>query len=427
MLFLLPTIIHIEPVLLLFVANTFAQNNCILETKRAETIITVGEKGSDIFGFTNKDIQAAIYALPVSGGTVKLSSGTFEIIAPVKVTSNVNLIGSGSNTILKISEGVTTFYIDDADYGELFVTVKDPTGFRIGMAVQISDNHFKSCWDVSTAKVTDIKENVIYFDKHLIQDYEVSKEGVISNSTSGIEVVEASNVTISNLTIEGNREKSAPMDGCRGGGIYAFKAKNVIIENIEVKNFNGEGISWQITENVTVKNCKLHHNRVNGVHPGTGSPKTLVENNIIYNNDNCGIFLCWRVRHSIFRNNEIYNNIFGISTGHKDTDVLFEKNHIYDNKKSGVTLRNENNNNAPHNNSFVGNIIENNGTKDKGYGFLLLSAAKNLLLKENIIRDTKNGTQKAAIFYGENSLPVEMSGNTISGHPEGVFIKEKLK
>ena len=40
-----------------------------------------------------------------------------------------------------------------------------------------------------------------------------------------------------------------------------------------------------------------------------------------------------------------------------------------------------------------------------------------VILKNNIIRDTGGGLQKATIFYDENSLLVEMIDNEISGHP----------
>ena len=413
---------------MVLITSEFAQNANVYKTKIAERVITVGAEGSDIQGFTNKAIQAAVCALSETGGTVKLTSGIFKIIAPIKMASGVNLLGSGTKTVLKISDGVSAHFTDDPDYGEYFVKVDNPQGFKVGMAVQIRDKQSSQCWDVSTARITAIEGDTIYFDEGLIRDYKVGEKGIISNATSAVEVVEADNVKISKITVDGNREKSARMDGCKGAGIYAFKAKNVIIENVEVKNFYGEGMSWQITENVTVRNCNIHDNANNGCHPGTGSPNTLIEKNNIHDNDNDGIFICWRVKYSTIRDNQIYNNGNGISTGHKDSDVLFENNHIYNNRKSGVHFREEVKRNAPHNNSFIGNIIENNGQEGGGYGFFLLAPAENLLLKNNIIRDTGKGTQKAAIFYGKDSLPAKMEGNKISGHPQGDIVKElKIK
>jgi hypothetical protein len=413
------------------VCTIFAQTNdykvdALVKPRTQETVITVGEQDGDVQGLTNKAVQMAIDALPKEGGAVKLSPGTFEIIAPIKVVSNMKLIGSGPETILKIADGVSTQFLVDPDYGELMVTVKDPTGFKTGMAIQIVDDESRKCWDVSTAILTDIKEYVLYFDTYLIRDYHADQNGIISNATSGVAAVQVENVVISNFTVDGNKEKSAPMDGCNGAGVYVFKSENVIVENVHVKNFNGEGISWQITENVTVRNCEINDCANIGLHPGTGSPNSLIENNNSHHNAMDGLFVCWRMRHSLVKGNLFHHNgRYGICTGHKDTDVVFEGNHIYENNSHGVNFRRESAANAPHRNTFTKNILENNGVVSGGYGFYIDSPAQNLVLKNNIIRDTGNGTQKAAVFISKNGLPVKMSDNKMSGHSDGDVVHAK--
>ena len=393
--------------------------DALVTPKTQETVLTVGGQDADICGFSNKAIQSAIDVLPALGGTVKLSPGIFEIMAPVRVASNVRLIGSGPETVLRIADGVITRFIVDADYGELKVTVEDPTGFTPGMAIQIVDDDWDQCWDVSTAHITDIQNNVLYFDTYLIRDYRSDKNGMVSNATSAVEVVEAENVLISNFTVDGNREKSAPMDGCNGAGVFAFKSKSVVIENVHVKDFNGEGISWQITENITVRNCEISNSANIGLHPGTGSPNSVIENNNSHHNDKDGLFICWRMHHSLVKGNDFHHNgRYGICTGHKDTDVLFDGNHIYENGSDGVNFRDESAANAPHRNTLQNNIIENNGVNGGGYGLSFDSPAEDIVVKDNIIRDTGKGTQKAAVLIDKNGLPVEMKNNKISGHPE---------
>ena len=71
-----------------------------------------------------------------------------------------------------------------------------------------------------------------------------------------------------------------------------------------------------------------------------------------------------------------------------------------------MNLRGENERNAPHRNTFEKNVIENNGRKDGGYGFSVNSPAVDLVLKENIIRDTDQGSQKPGIYiYKNGSAP----------------------
>ena len=121
-----------------------------------------------------------------------------------------------------------------------------------------------------------------------------------------------------------------------------------------------------------------------------------------------------------------HNYDFGISTGHKDSDVVFEENHIYENGMDGVYIRDEDEKNSPHRTTFTKNIVENNGVAKGGYGFLIEGKSKDLVLKENIIRDNKKGTQKAAIFISEGVPTVKEEKNTMTGHSLGDVIYGKL-
>ncbi len=394
--------------------------DALVSPKIPERTINVGGPGADIEGFSSNSIQYAINSLNEKGGTIILSPGEYEISAPVKLKSNTKLMGSGKETILRKAKGVQTEYIEDADYGELKLTVKNPDGFVPGMKIQVTDNENSSCWNVSTAYITEIIDNIIYIDDYLIRDYRSDKDGKISNACSIIDIIEAENVEVKDLFIDGNKEENFKADGCNGSGVYIFKSKNVTVDNVIVKNFNGEGISWQITENVTVKNSEISGSGNIGLHPGTGSPLSLIENNDVHDNEVDGLFICWRVHHSKVVGNRFYNNgRFGICTGHKDSDVLFEKNHIYNNGSDGINLREERAINAPHRNIFKDNIIENNGKKNGGYGMSFNSPAEELKVVGNTIRDTGSGTQKAGLFFYENALPVILEGNEISGHKLG--------
>jgi len=389
--------------------------------------ITVGGSGADITGFTSEAIQTAVDALRnEGGGTVVLSRGEFEIIAPVRLYSNMVLKGSGNKTVLKKCKGFRSPFAVDADYGELQITVKDVSGFRPGMGIAVFDEDQRYGWDLTTAKITSIKGNTLYIDEYLVRDYRSDRQGTVSNACSIIAAVEAENIRISDLTVDGSGDTNDMIDGCRAGGIYLHKVKNIVVENVTVKNFNSDGISWQITEHVTVRNCEVYGCTNIGLHPGTGSLNILVEGNKSHDNGGYGIFVCWRVRHGIVRNNSFYRNgRNGISTGHKDTDMLFAENHIFENGFDGIYLREETDLNAPHRSIFRKNIIENNGTKGKGYGISLNSRAEGVVIENNIIRNTGNGKQLAGIFFSLNSLPAEMKDNEILAHPEGDVVSEK--
>jgi hypothetical protein len=389
-------------------------------------IITVGGRAADVTGCTSEAIQLAIDALHnKGGGTVKLLPAGFIITAPVKLYSNISLEGSGKETVLKKCRGFHSSFAVDADYGELQVTVTDASGFSPGMGVAIYDDDQRSGWALTTARIVSIKDNTIYLDDYLLRDYRADKNGTISNACSVIEAVEADNVRISNLTVDGSLETNEMIDGCRAGGVYLHKVSNAVVENVIVKNFNSDGISWQITEHVTVRKCMVSGCANSGLHPGTGSPYSIIEENISHDNGGYGLFVCWRVRNGVVRDNIFNNNgRNGICTGHKDTDMLFAGNHIFDNGSDGVNLRGESELNAPHRSIFRDNIIENNGTKEEGYGLSINCSAEGVVLENNIIRNSGNGKQIAAVMLRKGSRDVKMAGNNISGHPKGDVVKE---
>jgi hypothetical protein len=395
--------------------------DALVSPKVAEQVITVGGTNAQVAGFNNQSIQFAIEAVAKTGGTVKLNPGVYEIKAPVRMKSNVKLVGSGRETILKREKGVQTKYMIDADFGELKLTVENADGFEVGMKVQVSDDENSGCWNVSTAYITYISDNTIYIDKGLIRDYRSDKNGLVSNASSVIEALDVENALISNLTADGNRAENFFADGCNSAGILILRSKKVTVDNVHVKDFNGEGISWQITENVTIKNSEISGSGNTGLHPGTGSPFSTIENNDIHHNDRDGLFICWRVFESTVSNNKMHHNgRFGICTGHKDTDVIFSKNHIFNNKSDGVNLRGERESNAPHRNTFINNVIENN----VGFGFSVNSPARDLVLKENEFKNSAK-TQKAAIYiYSGGSTP-KLENNRFDKHELGEMVFEK--
>ncbi len=390
----------------------YGQNIGLVDIRRAELVITVGGPGADIPGFTSQAIQIALDAVKTrGGGTVKLNPGTYDIIGPLRLSDNTSLIGSGAKTILRKCDGFKTSFIIDADWGMQKAVVKDASGFKIGMGIQLFDDEHKSGWDVTTAVITDIQDNTIYFDNRTVNDYIASLNGTISNSFSLVEAVDVENVKIADLVVEGNKAANEYINGCRGGGVYIHKSKNCLVENVKVNEFNGDTFSWQVTEKITLRGCEASNGNGLGFHPGTGSDRSMIENCISHHNKGDGIFLCWRVQNGIFRNNTVYQNgDNGISIGHKDTDNIFENNKVYENAHHGVFFRNENEQNSGHRNTFKNNTIENNGTERESAGFWIGGETHDITIVNNIIRSTGKGNQATAIFVGKKSSKVTASG-----------------
>ncbi len=104
--------------------------------------------------------------------------------------------------------------------------------------------------------------------------------------------------------------------------------------------------------------------------------------------------------------------------------LFFEDNHIFNNESDGVHLRGERESNAPHRNTFVKNIIENNGTDGGGFGLSINSPATYLVLKENVFKNSLK-TQEAAIYIYKAGLKPKLMNNQFDEHKLGEVVFEK--
>lgn len=396
----------------------------ILKTKDELRIIRVGGSTADICSFNSTAIQIAADALKThGGGVIELSDGIFDMIGPVRLYSNIHLKGQGRKTVLKKTEGFSSAFKEDVDYGVFNARLIDTGRFKVGAGILITDSVNSGGWNTSTSKIVAIEGDMIFFDRRTLMDYSKEKDGIISTACSLVEVIKADNVKISKLSIDGSKENNFQMDGCRGGAIYLHKASKCTVEDIMVCNYNGDGISWQTTEDIAVCGTEVFGCTGFGMHPGTGSERTLVENCHMHDNGSDGMYVCWRVKNSIFRNSIFCNNNdSGVSIGHKDTDNIFEKNHIHHNRKAGITVRAESEGNNADHNVYRYNTVEDNGNEVDGCGFMFETAVEGNVIEENIIRDTGEGRQKTGISYNGDLAWLNSRDNKMSGHLNGDIV-----
>ncbi|MGD0092105.1 MAG: right-handed parallel beta-helix repeat-containing protein [Planctomycetota bacterium] len=224
------------------------------------------------------------------------------------------------------------------------------------------------------------------------------------------------NAAVEGLSVEGNREQARPLDGCRGGGIYLFECAKVGIRNCVVRSYNGDGISFQVSEDVAVEDCVCEKNAGLGLHPGIGSQRPVLRRNRSKENDSDGMFVCWRVKHGLFEDNDLRGNKgHGISIGHKDTDNVFRRNMIVGNGKAGVLFRDESEPMGAHRNVFEENTILDNGAADKPdarAAIVVLGHTHDLVFRKNKIGWSKGGAETGVgILVGEHAQQVEAGEN----------------
>ena len=382
--------------------------------------VRVAQAGpADIVGNDDKALQAAMKLLK-PGDTLEIGPGTYTMNNSVFVPSGVTVKGTPGQTILKKSASVESKLVEDADYGDSVFAVAEPQKFQPGMGVAFVDDQLKSGWDITVTTVREVRPPYILVNPATLRDYNAEKQHAkLRNTFPILCVVEAENVVLEDVIVDGNRAENAYLDGCRGGAIYMYRVRNVEVRRATARNWNGDGISFQITDGVKVLDSESYGHAGYGAHPGTGSANSVVENCRLHDNSDIGLFLCWRVRHGRFLNNRIEGNgHYGISIGHKDTDNEFTGNTIAHNGTAGVLFRKETPQNSGSRNIFRDNKVLDNGNAKEGYGFYIEPSATDLLIEKNQIAETrgKGGTQRYGVYRTPGATAPTLRDNTMSGH-----------
>lgn len=387
------------------------------ESPSGPRVIKVSQSGpADVMGSDNAALQKAADLLK-PGDTLLIGEGTYAMENSLFVPSGVTVRGVAGKTILMKNAGVRSALAEDGDYGESALAVAEPDKFHAGMGITILDDLQSRGWDVSVTAVTGVKDKFLKILPPTVRDYDFeNKNARITNTFPILCVMNAENVLLEGITVDGNRAENDYLDGCRGGAIYMYTVRDVTVRNCVARNYNGDGISFQISDGVKIIDSESFGHSGFGAHPGTGSANALITGTRLHDNDDIGLFLCWRVRHSRFENNVMENNgNHGISIGHKDTDNEFVSNRITKNGVSGVWFREETLKNSGHRNVFRKNQVLDNGGAKSGYGFYIAKYVDGTVIEDNQIADTRSTgrTQTAAIHQAPGAGTVTVKGNVI--------------
>jgi len=379
--------------------------------------ITVGRQNAQITGCDNRALQAAIdYIAGLGGGTVQICEGQYTMYDSLHLRTNVTVRGEKGKTILRKADGTVCPLVLDGDFGEQQFTVEDPAGFEVGYGVAIWDDRAGG-FHTTVARITGRNGNTFSIDKTLMADCMVSDNAKAATVFPVISGYNIEGAKVEGLTIDGNKDSNVYLNGCRGAGIFLYRAFGTVIKDCEVRNYNGDGISFQQSNDVIVTGCISENNNYLGIHPGSGSQRPRVQNCIARNNGTDGLFLCWRVRHGLFSNNVLEgNHRFGISIGHKDSDNILRRNVVRSNHQDGVFFRNETLGMAAHRNRLEENVIENNGVDQEAAGIHIRGYTNGLVIKNNVIRDTREGgaqKQTVGIRIREHVGQITLDGNKI--------------
>jgi len=384
--------------------------------------LTVGPKSGDLTGNSDKAIQAAVdYVARLGGGTVKLLPGEFAMRNSVQMQSGVRLVGSGAETILKKNAAVSSPLNVDSDWYDQEVTLKDASGFQVGDGICLqTKNPHNGSQTVLIRTIVAKSGNRIKLNKALRKNYWLPGNPEVTSLFALLNYDHVENIEVTDLTLDGNKANNPNLNGNYAGGVFAQDCRNLTFNNVESRNYNGDGFSWQICHDVRLENCWSHDNAGLGLHPGSGSQRPIIRNNKLERN-NIGIFFCWGVKFGLAEDNFIDGNRqTGVSIGHRDTDNLVQNNKISNSGIAGILFRPERGKSyAGHRNTILQNELVNNGSST-GLGIDIQGGTEQITIKQNQLSDTRAMQERIGIRLGAETSKIVLESNQLKGFTQDV-------
>ncbi len=385
--------------------------------------LTVGPKNADLVGRDDKVIQAAVdYVARLGTGTVKLLPGTFTLRNAVVLPSKLRLIGSGAETILTKGPSDTIALADDSDWYDQEIKLTDAGDFRVGDGVLLkTTNPHNGSTDVIKRTLIARSGNRFKLNDGIRKNLWVSGKPTCSSLFPLLTSEHTSDVVIENLTLDGNLANNENLNGNYGGCVFLQDCNRYTFRNVEARNYNGDGLSFQICHDVVVENCHSHDNADLGLHPGSGSQRPVLRNNRLERNT-IGLFWCWGVKYGLAEGNHIdANRNYGISIGHNDTDNVMCNNDVTASGKVGILFRDD----ARGNDFWANrNLVENNRITDSGdengVAIDILGQTKDVRIIGNTIRETRQPMNRVGIRIAPTAGEVKLAENTIEGFATAV-------
>ncbi len=380
--------------------------------------INVGQKKGDIVGQDDKAIQAAVdYVARLGSGTVKVGPGVYWLRNSIHLPSGVHLQGCGTDTVLTKIPSQQVALAADSDWYDQEITLAGEADFQIGDGVTLfgKNPHHGGAQVIKRTLVARAGKR-FKLNEGLRKNLWVSEKPTCASLFPLLTSENCSDVLIENICLDGNLANNANLNGNYGGNIFLQDCKRFHIRNVESRNYNGDGVSFQICHDVHVEGCHIHGNQGNGLHPGSGSQRPIMRGNRLEDN-NIGLFWCWGVKHGLAEQNRVHGNRSqGMSIGHNDTDNLIRDNDITRSGKVGVLFRDDSRGQDFWANR---NVLENNRIIDSGgesgIAIDILGNTKDTLVAGNTIRETRASAKRRAIRIAASVERLNLRENVIEG------------
>lgn len=380
--------------------------------------LTVGAQDGDLMGKDDRVLQAAVdYVARMGGGTVRLLPGTFTLRNAVFLPSRLRLLGSGPETVITRIPSERVKIDDDSNWFDQEITLAKPGGFRVGDGVVLqAKNSDNGGATVIKRTLVARSGNRFKLDDGLRENVWLRGEPTCASLFPLLTSERTSDVLIENLTLDGNRANCENFNGNYGGGVFIQDCNRYSFRKLHVRNYNGDGISFQICHDVVVEDTHCENNMDLGIHAGSGSQRPLMRNNRMDRNG-IGLFWCWGVRFGLAEGNRIsHSTNYGISIGHCDTDNVMRGNEVRESGKVGILFRDENRGRDfwANRNIVEKNVIVNSGGGE-GVAIDIQGKTKDVKLIGNTLQEMRAPMKRVGVRVAAPVERLEMEGNRIEG------------
>ncbi|MBP9002563.1 MAG: right-handed parallel beta-helix repeat-containing protein [Candidatus Hydrogenedentes bacterium] len=380
-------------------------------------VITVGGPDADIQGFTDRAIQAAVDYIAARGsGAARLTTGTFTLRNAVYLRPGVRLTGAGEATILRKAPMERTALARDADWYDQELALVDASGFPPGCGICLEGVQPHSGTRIVVKRTVIARDgNRVLLDRALRENFWVEFNPVISSLFPLVTAENASRLAIENLVLDGNRAENAALDGNYAGCLWFQDCSDITIRNVIARDYNGDGISWQICHDVTLEHCKSLDNTMLGMHPGSGSQRPVIRDCELSGNG-IGVFFCWGVRHGLVERCDIHDNTdSGISIGHRDHGNLIRECVIRNNGNHGILFRPERGEGFTATANTIENcrIVDNGGENSAAVEIQGVTSGNRFI--RNHFEETRDRARRVAIRLAPESGEQSFEKNRFQG------------
>jgi hypothetical protein len=395
-----------------------ATSGDVIQPKWEQSIkISVGPNKADLVGSDHRVIQAAVdYVAGLGGGTVQILPGTYRFRNAVQLRSGVRIAGSGVDSVCIKEPSIKTALLENSDWYDQEVTLTNPAGFEVGDGIVLrTKNPHNGSHDTHKRTLIARSGNRFKLNEMLVENFWTQGSASAATLFALFDGFRVSDIAIENICLDGNRANNEFLNGNYVGCIFLRESNRINLRQVTARNFNGDGISWQVCHDVRAEDCHSHDNAGFGLHPGSGSQRTVVTGNKLERND-IGFFFCWGVKWGLVENNSMVDNKrFGVSIGHNDTDNIVRNNQILRSGKTGIYLRQEHGPTfSPSRNRIEANRVVDSGN-ESGVAVDIEGVTESVMLKRNILLETRQPASRIGVRISKDAKQIELAENRIDG------------